>query len=130
MDYFTVNEVDKLIPELERVLGPVPDLEARIQDRHQRLGELERSKAPPAEVALARGRLDFLVASLKGQLAKVEALGGRPKGLDPLLVDFPSRLNGRDIFLCWKLGEKRVAFYHGLEEGYSGRKELPRRVWT
>jgi hypothetical protein len=40
------------------------------------------------------------------------------------LVDFPSLLRGEEIYLCWKLGEERIAYWHGIEEGFAGRKPL------
>ena len=47
------------------------------------------------------------------------------KDLDAGLVDFPARREGVDVLLCWRLGEDEVGYWHGLEEGFSGRKPLP-----
>jgi hypothetical protein len=49
------------------------------------------------------------------------------KDLDVGLLDFPARLNNKEVFLCWRLGEDRIRFYHGLEEGFDGRKPLDPR---
>jgi hypothetical protein len=46
------------------------------------------------------------------------------RDLDLGLVDFPSLLEGEEVCLCWKLGEERIAFWHGIEEGFAGRKPL------
>ena len=66
--------------------------------------------------------------SLNETLEGIHKLGCLFKGLEPCLVDFPFRREGREVYLCWELGENRIGFYHGLEEGYEGRKplELPR----
>lgn len=60
-------------------------------------------------------------------VAELEALGVQVKDLDQGLVDFPARHPERDepVLLCWRLGEDDVAYWHGLEEGFAGRKPLP-----
>ena len=47
------------------------------------------------------------------------------KDLDDGLVDFPARRGGEDVLLCWRLGEDAIEFWHGLDEGFSGRRPLP-----
>jgi hypothetical protein len=54
----------------------------------------------------------------------VHERGAIVKDLDTGLVDFPARLEGEEVLLCWRLGEERVAHWHGLEEGFAGRKLL------
>ena len=44
-----------------------------------------------------------------------------------VLLDFPSRLNNEDVYLCWRLGEDRIRFYHRQDEGFSGRKPIDPR---
>ena len=58
-------------------------------------------------------------------LGEILETGGIPKDLDLGLVDFPARLHEREVNLCWRLGEKRIRFWHGLDEGYAARKPLP-----
>jgi hypothetical protein len=50
--------------------------------------------------------------------------GVQVKSLEEGLLDFPSRRDDEDVFLCWKVGEERVAFWHGIDEGFAGRKPL------
>jgi hypothetical protein len=56
---------------------------------------------------------------------RLERLGVLVKDLDRGLVDFPALRGGEEVLLCWHLGEDEVAFWHGLEEGFAGRKPLP-----
>ena len=58
-------------------------------------------------------------------MAQIHEVGALVKDLDQGLVDFPARREGEDVLLCWRLGEDEVAFWHGLEEGFSGRRPLP-----
>ena len=57
--------------------------------------------------------------------ASLQRLGVLVKDLDTGLVDFPARHNGEDVLLCWQLGEDEIAFWHGADEGFAGRKPLP-----
>jgi hypothetical protein len=56
---------------------------------------------------------------------ELEKLGVQVKDLDRGLVDFPALRDGEEVLLCWQVGEDAVAFWHGLEEGFAGRKPLP-----
>jgi hypothetical protein len=56
---------------------------------------------------------------------QIQKLGVLVKDLDRGLVDFPALREGEEVLLCWELGEEQIAFWHGLEEGFAGRKPLP-----
>ena len=70
-------------------------------------------------------RLDEEVAGIARCVARIHEAGGLVKDLDAGLVDFPARRQGVEVLLCWRLGEDEVGYWHGLEEGFSGRKPLP-----
>jgi hypothetical protein len=65
-----------------------------------------------------------LFAELTQALQEIEDLGGHFKGLDLGLVDFPAKLGGEIVELCWQYGEKEIAFYHRRDEGFAGRRPL------
>ena len=56
---------------------------------------------------------------------RLEAIGVLVKDLDSGLVDFPALHDGEEVLLCWRVGEDEVAFWHGADEGFAGRKPLP-----
>ena len=56
---------------------------------------------------------------------QLDGLGVLVKDLDRGLVDFPALRGGEEVLLCWQLGEDEVGFWHGVEEGFAGRKPLP-----
>jgi hypothetical protein len=62
--------------------------------------------------------------ALRDTLTEIGALGVIVKDVDAGLVDFPSLRDGVPVFLCWRLGEEAIAFWHGLEEGFAGRKPV------
>jgi hypothetical protein len=78
----------------------------------QRLSDLE-TEAERARVGIARC------------VNRIHGLGAIVKDLDEGLVDFPASHEGREVLLCWKVGEDEVGYWHGLEEGFAGRKPLP-----
>jgi hypothetical protein len=77
------------------------------------------------EVA-AHMRADYncLVERVRDVLDRIHATGCVVKDLDSGLVDFPAILNNEDVYLCWRLGEDRIRFYHRQDEGFSGRKPI------
>ena len=70
-------------------------------------------------------RLDGLAIEVREALAEITAMGGVTKDLETGLVDFPGRVGGEIVNLCWKHGETAVRFWHGFDEGYAQRKPLP-----
>ena len=72
--------------------------------------------------------LDELIAREHAGVARcvnaIHELGGVVKDADAGLVDFPARVDGVEAFLCWRLGEAEIAHWHGIDEGFSGRKPL------
>jgi hypothetical protein len=79
----------------------------------------------PGEVRDAAAAAEREVATIAECVAALEAAGVQVKDMDEGLVDFPARHAGRDILLCWKVGEPGVSYWHGLDEGFAGRKPLP-----
>lgn len=125
MRYFTLEEAEALIPELEAVYQAIGEIVARAEVKAEKVRRLEAGGEEAAELAIERSQLQFLAGSANEQMRKIVDLGAEPKGFSPALVDFPHRLDGRDVYLCWKLGEKKITHYHGMDEGFAGRRRLP-----
>jgi len=64
----------------------------------------------------------------KDALAEIDSIGVQVKDLGVGLLDFPCEVEGRTVLLCWKLGEKSIAHWHGTDEGFSGRKPIDERI--
>jgi len=69
-------------------------------------------------------RIERLTAEIQRGLGEIAELGGVPKDLGLGLVDFVHLRDGREVNLCWKYGEREIRYWHGLDEGYAGRKPL------
>jgi hypothetical protein len=128
--YFTPKEANDELPEIRPL---VEELVAHRREQ-QRLQATRFELA--AKIAGNGGGIDANVladAEQAEQRERVEvarcvnAIHGRGaivKDIDEGLVDFPALRQGREILLCWRLGEDEVAHWHGLEEGFAGRKQL------
>ena len=64
------------------------------------------------------------LAVLRREVEGLNAKGIVLRDPESGLVDFPAKREGREVFLCWRLGEDRVAFWHGPESGFAGRRPL------
>jgi hypothetical protein len=133
MQFFTEEEANAALavvrPTVERLVasrkkfahaaGRLEDVQGHVAGNGGGL-DPERVRELQDEVSEAGAA----VATAVGEL---EALGVQVKDLDEGLVDFPARHpeQGDTVLLCWRLGEERVAHWHGLEEGFAGRKPLP-----
>jgi hypothetical protein len=131
--YFTLNEAEELLPILEEKMDAVRRLKRRVDDIiaqwQEKISAYTASKTdvPPisaVDEALTKAQVSFLVSQINQLLETVQRMGCLPKDLDVGLVDFPARIQGKECQLCWKLGEKYIGFWHGITEGYQGRKPL------
>lgn len=122
--YFTLDEAEDLLPRIRPLLEEVRELKRRVDARistWRKTGGFS-----PADEALARGQVEFLIGEINARLEAVCALGCLPKDLDQGLVDFPSRSTADgEIYLCWRLGEDAIAHWHRVNEGFSSRRALP-----
>jgi hypothetical protein len=82
---------------------------------------------PHEKLAALRVEHQQLAESLKTSLNRILETGCVIKDLDVGLLDFPAVIDNEDVYLCWKLGEDRIRFYHRQDEGFSGRKPLDPR---
>jgi len=123
--YFSRDEAEALIPEIEKIYGEIAKLASKAMEKAERLKILEENPKKAADCAIERAQLQFITGAVNDWLQKIVDMGAMPKGVDPALVDLPHRAEGREVYLCWRLGEKRITHYHGLDEGFAGRKPLP-----
>jgi hypothetical protein len=110
-----VAEVQLLLPVLDEIVALRADAAelaaAAAGGPPTSLGSLPELKA-------AQAQLDHL-------LTRVQEAGAELKGLAPLLLDFPSELDGTDVLLCWLEGDRALGWYHRVDLGFAGRRPLP-----
>ena len=121
---FTVQEANQALPRLSRLLNGVRE-RWRFLSGHQRkpawvLEEYHIVEEGPVSPDYFKALL-----AIRKALHEVERMGAQVKDIQSGLVDFPSLLYGRDVLLCWRLGEDQVKFWHDPEAGFKGRQPLP-----
>jgi hypothetical protein len=127
---FSLEEVNAIVPELERIVGEQLDMRTRIEAMLGSLAELAGSRD-----LKPRGDDAEDVQALKRDIAhgideyhqgwtSIEEMGGVLKDPREGLVDFYGRVDNRLVWLCWKFGETQVNHYHQLDEGFSRRKRI------
>ncbi len=121
---FTVAEANLAIPRLTDLLHKIQETFRWLNENKQSVPYLESSRQIVSEGPVDHEYFRNLL-SARGLLSEVEELGVLIKDLSMGLVDFPSRINGREVLLCWRLGEESVEFWHDLETGYAGRQPVP-----
>jgi hypothetical protein len=128
---FTLVEAQSLIPEMNRLLRQALDAKAEYQDAERVIREFSEHVMMMGGVIVdreraleARARRDNAAARLRECIEAVLETGCLVKDLDIGLVDFPTLFRGVEVYLCWKLGEIGIAFWHGVDEGFRGRKAI------
>jgi len=128
--FFTLEEANRTLPLVERIVRDIVEAYPRLQER---LRSFQRLAAEPGP--LDRQRLETLRESLDEQieelndfLAELRQIGCEFKGFEEGLVDFYSWRDGRPVFLCWKLGEDRIRYWHEVDAGYAGRQPIEPEV--
>lgn len=128
---FTLPEAQRLIPEVDRLLREALDAKTEYQDAEQVIREFSEHVMMMGGVMVdrdraltSRARRDDAASRLRESIEAVLETGCLVKDLDIGLVDFPTLLRGVEVYLCWKLGESGIAFWHGVDEGFRGRKPI------
>ncbi len=134
MKTFTLEEANALLPVVESLLGraisakeEAERLEGEIQSLRQRIFLSGGMTVDIGEVARNRAEAEAQVQQAKEVLGEIDAIGIQIKDLDTGLLDFPCRVDGELVLLCWRRGETRIEYWHTLEAGFRGRQPLDER---
>lgn len=131
---FSLREAERLRAQLEPVLIGAIEARRKLEELDEKLGRLaERIQRSGGlmvryeDAAKLRIERNSVEANIREALEKIHSTGCIVKDLDVGLLDFPARIEGEDVYLCWKLGEDRIRFYHRQDEGFAGRKPIDPR---
>ncbi len=125
---FTPDEVDERIPQMETVFEHISTCKSRAETIVSQ-AMIQKPSTKPVDVAqaqLAQSQIEFLMGAIQDDINYILSLGGVTKDIDQGLVDFPGEMDGQEVWLCWKIGEAHVQFWHGLDEGFDHRQALSR----
>jgi len=131
---FTLQEAQTLLPVVEALLlraraasARAGELETEMQELSQRIFMSGGMHVNVSQTAKRRAEHEKALQEARDTLAEMDEIGVQVKDLEKGLLDFPSVMDGRDVLLCWMLGEKEIGFWHTLEDGFAGRKPLDGR---
>lgn len=128
---FTLEEAESLLPEIEDSLGKAIALKAEFELSEGELQSISRRVMMLGGMLIDRDEIqrhklkrERSVEGLKAAIEKIQEFGCIIKDLDIGLVDFTTLFRGEEVYLCWKLGESGIRFWHGMHEGFAGRKPI------
>ncbi len=127
---FTVQEANATLPLVRAIVSDLVHLARDVVERRQRVSALTAGRPHDArdpyhqELAQIGEELEKETRQLEEFVEELRRLGVEPKSATEGLVDFPFLLDGREVYLCWKLGEPEVLFWHELDAGFRGRQSL------
>ena len=115
--YFTPDEANKTLPLVKKIVKDILDYSFELKTISDSTGgEIENNREAQSKIS-----------SIKGFMAELEEIGCAYKdwNFSIGLVDFPSIIDDEEVFLCWKSDEEKIIYYHGINEGFRGRKLIP-----
>ncbi|WP_018922319.1 DUF2203 domain-containing protein [Salsuginibacillus kocurii] len=129
--YFTIAEANAWLPQVKELIVHLQSLKREFEMKMHRLEnisagteEAERTVLSKEDQFLLEASIDFLDWQAKANIEQFEKEGILIKGVDEGLVDFPAMINGDVVLLCWRQGEEFMTHYHGVYEGFIGRKSI------
>ena len=128
---FTLREAEQLIPQIRDWMREAVSLKSRYDEAEHAVRALaERIMVmggiivDSKRAAEDKARRANTGQHLKSILENIQESGCLVKDLDKGLVDFPTLFRGQEVYLCWRLGETAIQFWHGVDEGFAGRKAI------
>jgi hypothetical protein len=128
--YFTLEQANEAVAELLPVVEEMVEHHGRFLAAQGRRAELTEQAGAnggdltPSDFAEVERELEAEAAGLARCVEEIQSAGALVKDLDRGLLDFPALRDGQEILLCWHLGEDEIEYFHGIDEGFAGRKPL------
>ncbi|MBV9154793.1 MAG: DUF2203 domain-containing protein [Acidobacteriaceae bacterium] len=129
--FFNLLEAEELLPEIERLLRSLihtkqeyEEVDAELTSISQRIALIGGMVPPRERVLELRSRKDAAARTLKSTVEKIQEAGCQLKDVETGLIDFPTLYKGKEVYLCWKLGESGIGFWHHVEDGFRGRRPI------
>jgi hypothetical protein len=131
---FTLKEAESTRREIEPLLLEAMDSRRKLADTDEKLARIVSRIMVMGGILIntqaaaeLRSEHEHFVGLVRNALATIQATGCVVKDLDAGLLDFPARIDGQEVYLCWRLGEDRIRYWHRQDEGFSGRRPIDPR---
>lgn len=128
MKTFTVEQANRTLPLVRRIVADIVATYPRWQERVteiELIAGVSTASNPDARLEPLEREAQALAAEIEGYIREIEDVGAEYRmPVDAGLVDFPGKIAGRRVFLCWRLGEHAVEYWHDVDAGFAGRQPL------
>ena len=135
MRTFTLSEAQSMLPILESLLRKSIESKTLIEEIDQEFTDLSEriflnggTMVDVRACAVRKAQREKAIQAAKDTLSEINAIGVQVKDLDIGLLDFPCKVDGEIVLLCWRMGEPTISHWHGTEEGYAGRRPIDGRM--
>jgi hypothetical protein len=131
--YYTIEEANNALPLVRAIVGDIVAKYSEVSERKSRLDQIRESRSTPErgspdlygeELAQVEKELEKEIVQLQEFIDELENLGIELKDISRGLIDFRSLMDGREVYLCWLLGEDEIGHWHELDAGFAGRQSL------
>jgi hypothetical protein len=129
--FFTLQQAEKVLPDVESAIREAIHLkeqyerqESEWQNFSQRVAVMGGVRVDRGQAVAQKNSRGEAAQAFQQAVEKVHEFGCLVKDLDIGLIDFPTLFQGEEVYLCWKLGEPGIQFWHGVDEGFRGRKPI------
>ncbi len=123
LTFFTPSEVNSIIPDVQRMLQDLGSKKNQIASERKVLEELALKDGGEA-AELSQSKIQRLMEDIERLVSLLEEMGCIVRHIDEGIVDFPALRYGKQVYLCWRLGEPEVAYWHDMEKGFAGRSRI------
>jgi hypothetical protein len=131
---FTIDEANQLLEELRRELDELKRMQHEARLKYAEMRDIREVGYKPdgnlimlSDYQETKRQFDQIVADANRVLNQINYRGCRVTDVQTGLIDFPAEIDGASVYLCWQKDEPEVGYYHGLDEGFAGRRPLPQR---
>jgi hypothetical protein len=124
MKNFSLKQANNLLPQIKLLVEEIKEKREKLYHALDRYEYEVEGKKDQLEIMFYKTEIETYNKEINELIEIIESFGVMVKGVDPFLVDFPAEYNGEKILLCWKEGEDKIEYWHGLYEGFAGRKHI------
>ncbi|HEX2974066.1 MAG TPA: DUF2203 domain-containing protein [Tepidisphaeraceae bacterium] len=118
--WFTLQDANRSLPLVTRIVRDIVNTHGRAMQLQAKL----EATPMPKDTRILQEQLERAIERLQDYIHELDDIGVELKDYETGLIDFPGRHEGRDIYLCWKMGEDQVEYWHELHTGFAGRQSV------
>jgi hypothetical protein len=129
--YFTLLDAEAYLPEVEQLLRKCIEAKRAYEAAEQEIAAFVRRicfaggmMVSPDTIADAKRKKQMSIEAIQETVQRFEEIGCLLKDVDTGLLDFPTLYHGKEVYLCWKLGEAGISFWHHVKDGFRGRQAI------